>query len=107
MSSLNIGIVREGKIPPDNRTPLKPRQCHELKQRYKDIDIFVEWTAFRCCSDDDYEKFGIKVVESVDDCDLLLGIKEVPVDKLIAGKTYMFFSHTSKKQPHNRKLLQA
>jgi saccharopine dehydrogenase (NAD+, L-lysine-forming) len=105
MAPLKIGILREGKIPPDNRTPLKPRQCRELMERFPELEIKVEWTAYRCCPDEDYKKFGINVVENVSDCDLLLGIKEVPVDKLIAGKTYMFFSHTSKKQPHNAGLL--
>src|SRR5690606_33181210 len=42
----------------------------------------------------------------ITDCDLLLGVKEVPIDKLLPGKTYLFFSHTIKKQPHNRKMLQ-
>ena len=35
-----------------------------------------------------------------------MGVKEVPVPNLIAGKTYLFFSHTIKKQPYNRTLLQ-
>jgi hypothetical protein len=39
------------------------------------------------------------------DCDILFGIKEVPVAELIDGKTYFFFSHTKKKQPYNQKLL--
>ncbi|RYD73264.1 MAG: hypothetical protein EOP53_20425 [Sphingobacteriales bacterium] len=106
MQSLKIGIIREGKVPPDNRTPLTPRQCHEIKDMYPDLEVFVEWSPVRCYTDEDYRKFGIEVVENVDDCDLLLGIKEVPVNKLIADKTYMFFSHTIKKQPYNRKLLQ-
>jgi saccharopine dehydrogenase (NAD+, L-lysine-forming) len=36
-----------------------------------------------------------------------MGIKEVPIQQLIPSKTYFFFSHTIKKQPHNRKLLAA
>ncbi len=106
MQQLKIGILREGKVPPDNRTPLTPRQCFELKENHTGLEIFVEWSPVRCYTDDDYRKFGIEVCESVEGCDLLLGIKEVPVNKLIAGKTYMFFSHTIKKQPYNRKLLQ-
>jgi len=39
--------------------------------------------------------------------DILMGVKEVPVAQLIPGKTYLFFSHTIKKQPHNAKLLHA
>ena len=50
---------------------------------------------------------GVEVKEDVSDCDILLGIKEVPVSQLIPSKIYLFFSHTRKKQPHNRALLQA
>lgn len=106
MRKLSIGIIREGKVPPDNRTPLTPRQCSELMEEYPDMDIRVQWSPVRCFTDEDYEKFGIPVQESVDDAELLLGIKEVPVDMLVADRTYMFFSHTIKKQPYNRKLLQ-
>jgi len=107
MSKFNIGIIREGKIPPDNRTPLTPRQCMELEELYPQLDIKIESAPFRCFSDEDYKKFGVEVVDFANDSDLLIGIKEVPVDKLVPGKTYMFFSHTHKKQSQNRKLLQA
>src|ERR1043166_8426532 len=104
---LKIGIIREGKIPPDNRTPITPRQCFELVHKWPGLKVEVEWSPFRCYTDEDFKKFGIEVRENVSECDLLLGIKEVPIDKLVPGKSYMFFSHTSKKQPHNRKLLRA
>ena len=107
MTPIKIGILREGKIPQDNRTPLTPRQCVELKKRIPEIEIFVQSSSHRCFTDADYRLFNINVVEDVSDCDLLLGIKEVPADWLIEGKTYMFFSHTTKKQAHNKKLLQA
>jgi hypothetical protein len=38
---------------------------------------------------------------------VLFGVKEIPVDALLPGKKYFFFSHTIKKQPYNRALLQA
>jgi len=107
MPKFTIGILREEKIPPDNRVPLTPRQCHELSLRHPNLDIRVETSNVRCFRDDDYRKFGIGVQETVSDCDLLMGVKEVPVNKLITGKTYMFFSHTIKKQAHNKPLLQA
>ena len=107
MTPLKIGILREGKVPEDNRTPLKPRQCKDLMERFNNISIVVQSSMHRCCKDEDYRKFGIEVVENMSSCDLLLGIKEVRVDWLIPEKTYMFFSHTTKKQAHNQKLLQA
>lgn len=50
---------------------------------------------------------GVEVREDMSHCDLLMGIKEVPVEMLIAGKTYFFFSHTKKLQPANQHLLQS
>jgi saccharopine dehydrogenase (NAD+, L-lysine forming) len=107
MNKFSIGIIRESKVPPDNRVPLTPRQCHEMVLQYPHLDIRIEWSPVRCFSDEDYKKFGIGVQEKVDHCSLLMGIKEVPVEKLIPGQTYMFFSHTAKKQERNRGMLKA
>ena len=35
----------------------------------------------------------------------MLGVKEVPIKNLLPNKTYLFFSHTIKKQPYNRDLI--
>lgn len=105
MSQLKIAILREEKQPPDLRTPLSPQQCLELIRKYPDVEIRVQTASFRCFDDDQYRKEGFEVVEDVTDCDILLGIKEVPKEKLIDGKTYLFFSHTIKKQPANRAML--
>ena len=66
----------------------------------------VESSDTRAYSDQEYRKEGIEVVKNVSDADILLGVKEVPIDALIPDKKYFFFSHTIKKQPYNRKLLQ-
>lgn len=103
---LKIGIIREGKVPPDARAALSPAQC-VVAQRQFPVQFVVQPSPHRCFRDAEYQAAGISLQEDVRDCDVLLGVKEVPVDQLIAGKTYCFFSHTIKKQPHNRKLLQA
>lgn len=102
---LKIGLIREGKIPADNRVVLTPSQCKWIQKNYEDVAIIVQSSASRCFKDREYTMAGIEVSEDVTDCDILMGIKEVPVKDLIAGKTYLFFSHTRKKQPHNQKLL--
>jgi alanine dehydrogenase len=102
-----IGIIREGKKPSDLRTPLTPRQCVELMNIIPDIKILVQSSPFRCFNDDEYKNAGIEVVEDMTSCDILLGVKEVPVSELIDDKTYLFFSHTIKKQAHNRALLRS
>jgi hypothetical protein len=104
---IKIGLIREGKVPADNRVALIPAQCKWIKEQYPSVEICVESSPDRCFSDREYRQAGITVKDSVEDCDLLLGIKEVPVAKLIPQKTYLFFSHTRKKQPYNRALMQA
>src|SRR4051812_21942984 len=97
-----IGIIREGKTPPDLRTPLTPGQCVELMNKFHGTKVIVQTSPHRCFSDDEYREKGIEVVEDISGCDILLGVKEVPVKELIENKTYFFFSHTIKKQAHNR-----
>ncbi len=103
---LTIGIIREGKIPPDHRVVLSPAQCKYLIDTFP-LKIKVQPSKNRCFSDAEYEKEGIYLSSDVSDCDLLIGIKEVPIEDLMAEKRYLFFSHTIKKQPSNKKLLQA
>ncbi len=105
-SRIKIGIIREGKTPPDARSPLTPEQCAEAQVELP-IRIVVEPSPIRSFKDEEFTKHGIHLQEDLSDCDILLGVKEVPIEKLIPGKTYLFFSHTIKKQAYNRPLLQA
>ena len=100
-----IGLIREGKKPFDKRVALTPNQCIEVMERFSDVRVIVQPSAHRCIPDSEYTAAGVELSEDLSSCDVLLGIKEVPIEELIAGKTYLFFSHTIKKQPHNRKLL--
>ncbi|MFT5763447.1 MAG: saccharopine dehydrogenase (NAD+, L-lysine-forming) [Saprospiraceae bacterium] len=103
---MKIGIIREGKTPPDSRVPLTPAQCAYLIKE-KNVDITVQPSSFRCFSDEEYQAFDVPMSEDLSDRDTLMGVKEVPIDQLRSNKTYLFFSHTLKEQVHNRKLLQA
>ena len=105
MAAVKIGIIKEGKVPIDRRVPLTPFQARQVKERFKDVELVVQSSDIRCFSDEDYQNEDIHVVDSVDDCDILLGVKEVPIPSLLEGKTYFFFSHTIKKQPYNQKLM--
>ena len=104
---MKLGIIREGKTPPDKRVPLSPQQCRELLQAYPGLELVVQPSPIRCFPDADYQAEGIAMQEDLSDCQVLMGVKEVNVEDLIPNKTYFFFSHTFKKQPYNRKLLQA
>ncbi|HLK30639.1 MAG TPA: NAD(P)-dependent oxidoreductase [Puia sp.] len=102
---ITIGLIREGKIPADNRVALTPAQCKWIHKNSKDVKVVVESSPHRCFSDKEYKMAGVEVKEDISKCDILFGIKEVPVDELINGKTYLFFSHTKKMQPHNQQML--
>ncbi|RYY55752.1 MAG: alanine dehydrogenase [Chitinophagaceae bacterium] len=102
---VKIGLIREGKIPADNRVALTPAQCKWIQKNSPDVTVVAQSSPERCFTDREYTKAGVEVVEDLSECDILLGIKEVPPSQLIAGKTYLFFSHTKKKQPHNQLLL--
>ena len=106
MQKVTIGIVRETKTPPDRRVPFTPSQCRSLLDHYKHLEILVQPSGYRCYTDDEYVAEGISLSDDLSACDILMGVKEVKLDALIARKTYLFFSHTAKKQPYNRELLQ-
>lgn len=105
--TIKLGIIREEKVPQDRRTPLTPLECTELSRLYKHLEIYIQPSAHRCYTDEEYRTFGLTLAEDLSHCDILMGIKEVPVERLIPGKKYFFFSHTIKKQKHNQNLLKA
>ncbi|MBI5372041.1 MAG: alanine dehydrogenase [Sphingobacteriales bacterium] len=104
---IRIGLIREGKIPADNRVALTPAQCKWVLKNSADIQIVIQPSPDRCFTDREYGLAGVEIREDLGDCDILFGIKEVPVSQLIPGKTYLFFSHTKKKQAHNQALFRA
>ncbi|MES2387029.1 MAG: NAD(P)-dependent oxidoreductase [Bacteroidota bacterium] len=107
MKTLKIGLLREYKVPPDFRVAFLPEQLNNLLPTHPDVTFVVERSPYRCVADSEYEEAGFTLVDDLSDCDILFGIKEVPPAKLIPNKTYFFFSHTIKKQPHNKALLRA
>jgi alanine dehydrogenase len=104
---MKIALIKETKTPVDNRVALSPKQVAELNRKYPDSEIVVQTSDIRAFSDDEYRAEGVRVVESVEDCDLLFGIKEARIDSLIPNKRYFFFGHIAKMQEYNRPLLQA
>lgn len=103
---MKIGIIREGKTPPDSRVPLTPAQCQSILSSNPEVTIVVQPSPNRCFTDKEYQTTGIPLQEDLSDCDVLIGVKEVPEDLLIENKIYFFFSHTIKEQTYNRGLLQ-
>lgn len=104
---MKFGIIKERKNPPDRRVVFAPGELAKLKQTYHDASVAVESSDIRIFSDTQYKSLGITITDDVSNCDILFGVKEVPVENLIPNKSYFFFSHTIKKQPYNQKLLKA
>jgi len=102
---MKIGLLREEKFPVDKRVVLTPKQCNRFKAHYPNVELIVQSSDIRCFSDEQYINEGVDVVHDVSGCDVLIGVKEVPKKKLIPNKTYLYFSHTIKKQDYNRDLL--
>lgn len=103
---MNIGIIKEGKKVPDKRTAFSPQQCGEIMSKYPFVRFYVQPSPIRCFKDEEYAAKGCLLQDDLGHCDIIFGIKEVPIPALISDKTFLFFSHTIKKQPYNRNLLQ-
>lgn len=104
---MKFGIIKERKTPPDRRVVFTPEELVRLQAEHPEAQLKVEASDIRIFPDSDYANLGIEVSSDMTDCDVLFGVKEVPVDALIPNKKYFFFSHTIKKQPYNKHLLQA
>ena len=104
---VKIALIREGKTPPDFRVALTPQQCQEVQQKFPQIQILVESSPVRRFKDDEYRAVGIAVQDDISEAEIMIGVKEVPDHQLIPNKTYLFFSHTFKKQSYNAHLLKA
>ena len=107
MRPLKIGLIRETKDPPDSRVAFPPAEAAALLSRFPHLSLVVEPSEIRCFSDTSYREAGLTVTDQLDDCDLLIGIKEVKPEYLREGKSYLFFAHVAKEQPYNRELLKA
>ncbi len=104
---MKFAIIKERKNPPDRRVVLSPQACQKVVTNFSKAEIIIESSDNRVFKDDEYSKLGFQVTNNILDADVMLGVKEVPIEVLIPNKKYFFFSHTIKKQPYNRGLLRA
>jgi hypothetical protein len=99
--------LKEDKIPVDKRTPLTPKQCLYVNEKFSELTIYVQESSHRCFTDSEYLDLNIKVVKNLDCCDIIIGIKEIKINNIIQAMSYIFFSHTIKKQEYNKELLKS
>lgn len=98
-----IGIRREDKNAWERRAPLTPEAVKRLLAH--DVEIRVQTSKKRVFSDAEYRQAGAQIVPDMKGCTAVFGVKEIPVERIRAGVTYVFFSHTVKGQPANMPLL--
>ena len=104
---MKFGIIKERKNPPDRRVVFAPNEIKIIQEQFPSVIFKVEPSEIRVFSDEEYQNAGAEITTDLSDCEVLFGVKEVPAEALIPNKKYFFFSHTIKKQPYNRQLLQA
>ena len=104
---IKFALIKERKTPPDRRVVFSPKKLQEIVQNFPEASFKIESSDIRIFKDSEYEEAGFEVTQDISDCEVLLGVKEVPIENLIPNKKYFFFSHTIKKQPYNRDLLRA
>ncbi len=99
-----IGIRLEDKNEWEKRVPIVPMDAGRLI-REQGVGISVQPMPNRAFSDAEYMAIGARTDKDLAGCDVIIGIKEMPVDFFLRGKTYIFFSHVIKGQEHNMPIL--
>ncbi len=99
-----IGIRQENKDVTEKRAPLTPAQVREIITEF-DIQVKVESAPNRIFSNHEYEKAGAVISDDFGDCNIIWGVKEIPLESLLPGQTYCYFSHTIKGQDYNMPML--
>ena len=100
-----ISIIKEARID-ENRSPFTPNQVQALIDKFSNLHVFVQPSKKRCFKDEDYAKAGAKIEDDISHSDIIFGVKEVEISKLIENKCYLFFSHTSKIRNDNNQTTQ-
>ena len=91
----SIGIIKESRHD-ESRAPIAPSQVPYIIDKYPNINIVVQPCDNRTFKNNEYLEYGAKISEDLNSCDIIFGVKEVDVDRLIPNKDYIFFSHTYK-----------
>jgi alanine dehydrogenase len=101
---VRVGMRREDKSRWERRAPITPRDAAELAQQHG-IALCVQPSPIRVFSEEEYRAAGATVQEDLAGCPVILAVKEIPLSFFEPGKTYVFFSHVVKGQPHNMPML--
>ena len=95
---IRIGLIREGKTPADNRVALTPAQCKWIHKNSSDVEIIAQSSAVRCFTDREFQNAGVQVTDDIGECDILMGIKEIPVDQFCYHKPSCHYVRQQRRQ---------
>ncbi|MFW9925195.1 MAG: hypothetical protein ACFFDM_00355 [Candidatus Thorarchaeota archaeon] len=99
-----IGLRKEEK-PFETRVPIVPKHAEFLNKKHG-IQFVVEPSDQRIFKSTDYSPANVETrFLKGSSANVILGIKEMPIDFFEAYKVYVFFSHTIKCQKYNMSML--
>ncbi len=101
---VRIGIRREDKSRWEARVPLVPEDIRRLVRDHG-LSIVVQSSPIRAIKEEAFQEAGAQVCDRLDECRVIMGVKEIPPECFSPGRTYVFFSHTIKGQPGNMPML--
>jgi len=99
-----IGLRREDMYAWERRTPLVPEDLRRLAEE-EGLEIVVQSSDKRAFGDQEYREAGLPVSDTLAECPVIVGLKEVPAHVFEDEKVYVYFSHTIKGQSANMPLL--
>jgi len=102
---MKIGIRKETQYPSEKRAALTPEHINKLVD--EGLEVFVEHAEQRVFTSEEFLSAGAKLSTNLENCNIIFGVKEVPINDLIPNKPFVFFSHTIKGQSYNMPLLKA
>jgi len=99
-----LGIMKETKNCWERRVPMNPQSVKKLVN--DGYQVVIQPSKIRIYRDEEYRDAGAELHDDLSNCDIIVGVKEIPIESLIPGKPHLFFSHTIKGQDYNMPLLQ-
>lgn len=96
----------------EKRVAVTPKLAHQLSSAGFNLLVQpqyhpVEGTLKRAFADAKYVEAGAQVQEDISEASVVFGLKEIAIDAIETGKTYLCFSHTHKGQVKNKPMLKA
>ncbi len=97
-------IRAEDKNRWERRSTIVPADLKQIIKK-SGVTVYIEKSDKRYFSEQEFIEAGAKPCIGMESGDVIFGVKEIPEEKIIENKTYLFFSHTIKGQKENMSML--